>query len=77
MKQRGDQTEIMLPRPCVITPAFNYVDIWQGRALIPKKFTKAYQTSVSHPNTHKYFLTAGKSENHTHKVMSALLYSNN
>lgn len=48
MKQRGDQTEIMLPRPCVITPAFNYVDIWLGRASIPQKRTKSYQTSVSY-----------------------------
>lgn len=42
MKQRGDQTEIMLPRPCVITPTFNYVDIWQRLALIRQIFTKSY-----------------------------------
>lgn len=57
MKQRGDQTEIMLLRPCVITPAFNYVDIWPGRASIPRKF-KFYRTSA--------FYTLSLSCTHTH-----------
>lgn len=60
MKQRGDQTEIMLLRPCVITPAFNYVDIWLGRASIPQKFRESYRTSIS-------FTPA-----HTHKCISTV-----
>lgn len=48
MKHRGDQTEIMLLRPCVITPAFNYVDIWPGQTWILQKLTKSRQTSAFH-----------------------------
>lgn len=48
MKHRGDQTEIMLLRPCVITPAFNYVDIWPGQTWILQKLTKSHQTSAFH-----------------------------
>lgn len=48
MKHRGDQTEIMLLRPCVITPAFNYVDIWPGQTWILQKLTKSHQTPAFH-----------------------------
>lgn len=56
MKQRGDQTEIMLLRPCVIKPAFNYIDILLGRASMPRKSTKSSglqpPTLLSHTQAH-------------------------
>lgn len=41
MKQRGDQTEIMLEEACIIRPAFNYSDIWLRRGLAVPHLTLA------------------------------------
>lgn len=41
MKRCGDQTEIVLLRPCVITPAFNYADIRRGRGRDRHKLTES------------------------------------
>lgn len=53
MKQRGDQTEIMLPGPHVIKPAFNYTDIWPGWVSTTKNFwTPDSVSSHTKPSIH-------------------------
>jgi len=69
MKQRGDQTEIMLLRPCVIKPAFNYIDIWLGWALMPQRSTESYRTSASYTAITKNAM----SQKNTNKVRPAIL----